>query len=259
MLGPLVAVVTAAGLLAACSPGPTGGTDGGTDRSQPSGRVTVLAAASLSGVFDGLAKTFEAQHEGVDVVVSYGGSSGLAQQVLAGVPADVFASASTATMQTVVDAGAAAGRPAVFARNELEIAVPPGNPGHVRGLADLGDPKRKVALCAEQVPCGAAATKLFRAAGVKPAPDTLEQDVKAVLSKVRLGEVDAGLVYRTDVQAGGGSVEGIPVPQAKEAVNDYEITVLKEAPNAAAARAFVDLVVSSRGRSALQSAGFVEP
>jgi molybdate transport system substrate-binding protein len=221
--------------------------------------VTVLAAASLSGVFDELAKSFESQHPGVDVVVSYGGSSGLAQQVLAGVPADVFASASTTTMQTVTDAGAGAGRPEVFARNELEIAVPPGNPGHVRGLADLGDRARKVALCAEQVPCGAAAKQLFQAAGVRPAPDTLEQDVKAVLSKVRLGEVDAGLVYRTDVQAAGGSVEGIPVPQAKEAVNVYEITTLKDAPNPEAGRTFVDLVVSDQGRSAMRNAGFVEP
>ncbi|HEX5533210.1 MAG TPA: molybdate ABC transporter substrate-binding protein [Actinomycetales bacterium] len=259
MVGHLVAVVTAAGLLAACASGPTSGAAGRTDGSQLSGRVTVLAAASLSGVFDELAKTFEAQHRGVDVVVSYGGSSGLAQQVLAGVPADVFAAASTTTMRTVADAGATAGQPVVFARNELDIAVPPGNPGHVRGLADLGDPKRKVALCAEQVPCGAAATQLFRAAGVKPAPDTLEQDVKAVLSKVRLGEVDAGLVYRTDVRAAGDSVEGISVPQANEAVNDYEITVLKGAPNQTAARSFVDLVVSAQGRSGLQSAGFLEP
>jgi molybdate transport system substrate-binding protein len=220
--------------------------------------VTVLAAASLSGVFDELAKSFESQHPGVDVVVSYGGSSGLAQQVLAGVPADVFASASPTTMRTVTQAGASAGSVQVFARNELEIAVPPGNPGQVRGLADLGDPKRKVALCAEQVPCGAAAMQLFRAAGVQPAPDTLEQDVKAVLSKVRLGEVDAGLVYRTDVQAAGDTVQGIDVPQAGKAVNDYQITVLKDASNPAAARAFVDLVVSPQGRSALKSAGFVE-
>ncbi len=257
--GVLAAAVAGVALLGACGTGSGPGVAGGTGESRLSGRVTVLAAASLSGVFDELAKTFEAQHPGVDVVVSYGGSSGLAQQVLAGVPADVFASADTTTMQTASKAGASAGRPVVFARNELQIAVPPGNPGRVRGLADLGDPSRTVALCAQQVPCGAAATQLFRAAGVEPAPDTLEQDVKAVLSKVRLGEVDAGLVYRTDVQAAGRSVEGIAVPPAKEAVNDYEITVLEDAPNADAARAFVDLVVSPEGRSTLLRAGFVQP
>jgi len=224
-----------------------------------SGRVTVLAAASLTGVFDQLAKTFEAEHPAVDVALSYGGSSGLAQQVLAGAPADVFAAASIATMATVTDAGESSGSPVVFARNELEIVVPRGNPGHVQGLADLGDPKRTIALCAEQVPCGAAAVKLFAVAGVTPAPDTLEQDVKAVLSKVRLGEADAGLVYRTDVKAAGNSIEGIAVPQAEQAVNDYSITVLKQAPNPAAGQAFVDFVLSPEGRNALQSSGFEEP
>jgi molybdate transport system substrate-binding protein len=158
-------------------------------------------------------------------------------------------------MQVVTDAGDASG-PTVFARNRLQIAVPEDDPGGVQGLADLARPELTIALCAKQVPCGAAAEKAFAAAGLTPAPDTLEQDVKAALSKVVLGEVDAALVYRTDVLAAGGDVRGIAFPEAEQAVNDYPVVALTRAPNAAAARAFVERVLSPAGQRVLADAGF---
>ncbi len=222
-----------------------------------SGTVTVFAAASLTGTFTALGHAFEAAHPGTTVRFSFAGSSALAQQILAGAPVDVFAAASPETMALVTGA-APTGRevPVVFARNRLEIAVPAGNPGRVTGLVDLTRPALRVALCAPQVPCGAAAAAVFAAAGLTPAPDTLEQDVKAVLTKVELGEVDAGLVYRTDVIAGGDAVRGIDFPQSSAAVTEDPIVALPDAPNAAAAQAFVDLVRSAQGRAVLAAAGF---
>ncbi|MDQ3406379.1 MAG: extracellular solute-binding protein, partial [Actinomycetota bacterium] len=136
---------------------------------------------------------------------------------------------------------------------------PTGNPAKVTGLADFAKPESKIALCAEKVPCGAAAAKVFATAGIVPAPDTLEQDVKAALAKVRLGEVDAALVYRTDVKAAGDEVEGIEFPEADQAINDYPIAALAEAPNKAGAKAFLDFVLSDKGRSVLTEAGFDSP
>ncbi len=228
-----------------------------SDPAEPEQReVVVLAASSLTEVLTGLAASYEDSHPGVEVVLSFGASSALAQQVASGAPADLFAAASPAAMQVVLDAGQARGEPRVLARNRLEIAVPPGNPGSVRGLADLARPELDVALCAAQVPCGAAAVRVFAAAGLEPAADTLEQDVKAVLAKVRLREVDAGLVYVTDVQAAGADVEGVPFPEAAKAVSDYPAVVLRGGENAGAAQELLDLLASPEGREAFTAAGF---
>jgi molybdate transport system substrate-binding protein len=250
-------VATAVLALAACGDAPPSATPGPGD--PLSGDLTVLAAASLTDTFTELGDVFTAEHPGVRVSFSFGGSSGLAEQIASGAPADVFAAASPATMTTVVDAGAADGEPTTFATNTLQVVVPAGNPAGVTGLADLADPDLTVALCSAQVPCGAASEKVFAAAGLTPAPDTLEQDVRAVLTKVELGEVDAGLVYRTDVLAAGDAVEGVDVPEATDAVNDYPVAVLADAPNPAAARAFVDLVLSDEGRAVLRADGFGAP
>jgi molybdate transport system substrate-binding protein len=231
---------------------------GGASSDRLSGTVDVFAAASLTDAFGEIAELFEQQHPDAAVTLNLGGSSALAAQIVAGAPADVFAAASPRTMQTVVDAGAASG-PVVFARNALEIAVPVGNPGDVTGLPDFADAQRTIALCAPEVPCGAAAEQVLAAAGVTPAPDTLEQDVRAALAKVRLGEVDAALVYRTDVLAAGDEVTGVPFPEAEDAVSDYPVVVLEEAPDAAAARAFVTLVLGPEGQGVLADAGFVLP
>ncbi|MEV4755941.1 molybdate ABC transporter substrate-binding protein [Micromonospora sp. NPDC049559] len=224
-----------------------------------SGTLTVLAAASLTGSFTTIGKDFEAANPGVRVTFSFAGSSALATQVNQGAPADVFASAAPANMKTVTDAGNGEGSPTTFVRNQLVIAVPKGNPDGVTGLTDLTRPGAKVALCAEQVPCGAAAKKALDAAGVKLTPVTLEQDVKAALAKVKLGEVDAALVYRTDVKAAAADVDGVEFPESAGAVNDYPIIVLRQAPNKAAARAFVAYVLSEPGKNVLAAAGFQAP
>jgi molybdate transport system substrate-binding protein len=252
--------------LAAC-----GGSSGGDDSSAstpPSaaasgdgvtGSIVVLAASSLTESFTTLGKTFESEHPGSKVTISFAASSELASQIEGGAPADVFASASPATMQQVSDAGALAGDAVVFVRNSLEIAVPAGNPAKVTGLADFAKKPLTIALCAPEVPCGAAAAKVFEVATITPAPDTLEADVKATLAKVTLGEVDAALVYKTDVQSAGDKVEGIDFPEAAQAVNDYPMAVLSDSRDAATAQAFVDLVRSAQGASVLTAAGFDVP
>jgi molybdate transport system substrate-binding protein len=162
-------------------------------------------------------------------------------------------------MKTVTDAGNGDGAPVTFARNQLVIAVPNGNPKGIKGLADLTKPGVKVALCAVQVPCGAAANKALDAASVTLTPVTLEQDVKAALSKVKLGEVDAALVYRTDAKAAASDVDGVEFPESAGAINDYPIVVVKNAPNKAGAQAFVAYVRSDKGRTVLTQAGFQAP
>ncbi|WP_405166199.1 molybdate ABC transporter substrate-binding protein [Nocardia sp. NBC_01499] len=223
------------------------------------GTVTVFAAASLTETFNDLGKQFEAAHPGVKVVYSFGASSALAEQINQGAPADVFASAAPKNMQQVQDKGEVSGAPFTFVRNRLEIAVPKGNPGHITGLADFGKTEPKIALCAEQVPCGAAAKTVFDIAGINPQPDTREADVKAVLTKVKLGEVDAALVYRTDVLSAGDQVQGIDFPEASQAINDYPVAPLAHAPNSAAAAAFVDFVKSDQARAVFAKAGFDAP
>ncbi|MFG2168682.1 molybdate ABC transporter substrate-binding protein [Micromonospora chersina] len=222
------------------------------------GTVTVFAAASLTETFTKLGRDFEAAHPGTRVVLNFAGSSALATQITQGAPADVFAAASPATMRTVTDAGDAAGPPVVLVRNQLVIAVPERNPDRVGGLADLARPGVKVALCAEQVPCGAAAKSALDAAGVRLTPATLEQDVKGALAKVKLGEVDAALVYRTDVRAAAG-LAAVEFPESARAVNDYPIVVLKHAGNPDGARAFVEHVRSDAGLAVLTAAGFQAP
>jgi molybdate transport system substrate-binding protein len=250
-------VVLLAGMLAAGCGGssPAASSSGGPLR----GTLTVFAAASLTDVFTELGDQLKADNPGLDVQFNFAGSSALATQLAQGAPADVFASADDAQMKVVTDAGLQAADPVIFTGNVLEIAVPRGNPGHVTGLADFAKPDLTLAICAAAVPCGAAAQKVFRAAGITAVPDTEEEDVKAALTKVQLGEVDAALVYATDVQAGGSDVEGISFPEAEQAINEYPICTLKAAPNPDAARAFLDLVRSDRGQQALTAAGFREP
>lgn len=260
MAAVLPVALLAAVLLAGCGSG-TASTEpaAGGAAAPVTGEVVVFAAASLTEAFTRIGEDFEAAHPGVAVTFNFAGSSALARQINQGAPADVFAPAAPANMAQVTGAGGVAGSPAVFARNRLEIAVPRGNPARITGLADFARPELTIALCAEQVPCGAAARTVFLAAGVTAAPDTLEQDVKAVLTKVRLGEVDAALVYRTDVEAATGEVEGIEFAESAAAVNDCPIAVLAAARNAAGARAFVDYVLSGQGRAVLAAAGFGPP
>lgn len=217
------------------------------------GDLVVFAAASLQQTFTRLGDLLMAQHPDLHVTFSFGASSTLAQQLDQGAPADVFASANAATMAA---ASGVTEAPVTFAHNSLEIVVPAGNPGHVTGLADFARPRLKIAVCAVEVPCGSAAATAFAAAGVTPAPDTYEKDVTAALTKAVLGEVDAALVYRTDVRSAGAAVQGIDFPQAAAARNDYPIATVVGSHNAEAARAFVALVLSAEGQRVLTDAGF---
>jgi molybdate transport system substrate-binding protein len=220
--------------------------------------LTVLAAASLTEPFAALQSRFEAEHPGVDVRISLQGSSALAQQIVNGARAEVFASADQATMSRVVDAELA-GPATVFATNRLVIAVPAGNPAGIATLADLADPDLTVVACGARVPCGAAARQVQAAARVTLEPASEEQDVKAVLTKVRAGEADAGLVYVTDIASAGGAVTGVDIPEAWQAVNRYSIAALRDATHPDLADAFVALVRGPAGRTELTRAGFGVP
>ena len=263
----VVAAVAAAGLLvtgAACGDDPDGGSgagpapDGGTGDGLEGG-ITVLAAASLTDAFDEVGAAFTDAHPATTVELNFGGSSELRDQVLAGAPADVFASADVANVDAVVAGGAVAGEPEVFATNTLAIAVPAGNEAGVAGLEAFGDEDLLVGLCAEEVPCGALARRALDAAGVTPAPDTDEPDVRSLLDKVASGELDAGIVYATDIEAAGDAVEAVPVPEDVDVVAEYPIATLAAAGEPEVAAAFVDFVLSDEGQAILASHGFGPP
>jgi len=258
-------------LLAGCggsSSTGTTGTTGTTDTVSPagsaatasgvSGHLTVLAAASLTETFTALGKSFEAAHPGTTITFSFGASSTLATQITQGAPADVFASASVSTMDKVV-ASRHASAPVTFARNEMEIAVPPANPGKITQLSDLARPQEKVALCAPAVHCGSTARTVLANAHLTLTPATNEIDVKATLAKVRLGEVDAGIVYVTDVRSAGSAVKGVPIPSTVNASTKYPIAVLTTSGNPTLAQAFQAWVLSPTGTAALTAAGFLTP
>lgn len=220
--------------------------------------LTVFAASSLTDVFAELETQFEAANPGVDVVVNPGASSDLAQQLVNGGPADVFASASDATMKTVTDAGLVEGTPTIFARNQLQIVTAPGNPEGITGFADLADPELQVVVCAPQVPCGAAAERIETATGTALAPVSEEENVRAVLDRVTTGNADAGLVYVTDVDSAGDTVTGVDFPESAEAVTNYPIGVLSDAPQPELAQAWRDLVTGPDGQAVLTEVGFLE-
>ena len=221
-----------------------------------SGSITVDAAASLTEAFDTIKSKFEGAHPGTTITITYGASSDLATQIGQGAPVDVFASASEKNM---AELGDQAGRPTDFVTNTLEIATPPGNPGRVRSLADLADSKVKVAVCDPAVPCGAVAAQVFKNAKITVKPKANLADVKSTLAAVESGEVDAGLVYVTDVRAAAGKVVGVKIPADVNASTTYPIAVLKAAKNPTLAHAFVDYVLSAAGRRVLTADGFGPP
>lgn len=221
------------------------------------GTVTVFAAASLTDAFTAMGEAFEAAHDGVTVEFNFAGSSALREQILSGAPADVFASANPSNMQAVVDAGAATG-PTDFVENELQIAVPAGNPAGITGLADFADADLLLGLCAAEVPCGQFGLEALTNAGITPSVDTNEPDVRSLLTKIEAGELDAGIVYRTDVLAGGDAVEGIDIPADTNVIATYPIAALTAATNPDAAAAFVAFVLSDEGQAILAGYGFDE-
>lgn len=220
------------------------------------GELTIFAAASLSGAFDELSAQFERQHPDLDVLpISYDGSSVLATQLIEGAAADVFASADESNMMKLVDAELAPAAES-FATNAMQIAVAPENPRDIDGLSSLADDDLIVVMCAAEVPCGTAARTLLDADDVALTPDSEEQNVTAVLAKVKNGEADAGLVYRTDIAAAGDAVTGVEIEGAEQATNVYPLSALTDAVNPEAAEAFIAFVLSDAGQAVLRDFGF---
>ena len=223
------------------------------------GDVTVFAAASLTAAFTEVGDAFMAANPDSNVVLNFAGSSDLVAQIGEGAPADVFASADLGNMAKVTDSGKNASEPVVFATNVAEIIVEAGNPIGIAGVGDLADPDLIVVQCAPEVPCGKYAAQIYENAGVTVTPKSLEESVKAVVTKVTLGEADAGVVYATDVTAAGADAEGVEIPDDINVVAEYPIATLDDAPNAASAQALVDFVLSEAGQEILASYGFLAP
>lgn len=267
----LAAVALAATAVAGCSSSSSSSTASGSSGPPPSsapaassspaaqtGTITVFAASSLKDTFTELGRQFEAAHPGDTVKFSFGASSALATQINNGAPADVFASASPKNMDQVVTPGNAS-NPRDFAKNIMEIAVPPNNPAKVTSVSNLASPSVKVALCQPQVPCGVVAAEVFNNAKLTVKPVTLQPDVKSVLTQVELGNVDAGVVYVTDVLAAGPKVKGITIPPGENATTLYPIAALTHSQDLSIAQAFVAFVLSPTGEQVLKAAGFEQP
>lgn len=238
---------------------------GGDDDEQV---LTVLAAASLTEAFTELADTFEGEHDGVKVRLSFGSSTTLADQAGQGAPGDVLATADETSMAIAEKADVLADDPLIFAANEMVLVVPADNPAGIRTYDDLLKGGVDWLRCADDVPCGRAATRLI---DLNPSrdvlgaidrdaplgdPASLEVDVKSVLAKVTSGEADAGFVYATDARAAGDDVHVIEVPHSADVLTSYYIAALDQADDGDLAAEFVELVHSAEGRDALTQAGF---
>ncbi|MCI0689350.1 MAG: molybdate ABC transporter substrate-binding protein [Sporichthyaceae bacterium] len=246
----VASLVAAVLLLTAC-----GGDDGDESTASTGGTLTVFAAASLTDAFTQLGEQFEADHPGVSVEFNFAGSSALREQIIGGAPADVFASANESNLTQVVDAGLATG-PVPFVTNVLQIAVPAGNPGKVAGLADFAKADLLIGLCAEEVPCGEFGREALAHAGVTASIDTNEPDVRSLLTKVENGELDAGIVYRTDVLAAGDAVLGVDIPTGQNVVATYPIAALSGSDQSELAAAFVEFIRSAPAQQVLGTFGF---
>ncbi|MCL2541871.1 MAG: molybdate ABC transporter substrate-binding protein [Nocardioidaceae bacterium] len=232
--------------LAAC------GSNGGSGSGKQVFRV--LAASSLTDVFAQLEKTFEAQHPGVDVQISYGSSTDLANQASDGAPGDVIATADADSMGLAVKSGAALTGKNEFATNVLVIATKPGNPDHLRSLSDLGGVTW--VECDPSAPCGKVSAQLLQAQHVTAKPASLEPDVRSTLSKLTGGDADAALVYASDAKSVGKQVTAVPIPGADKAKADYYVSPLKQTTDMSLANAWVKLVMGAQGQAVFKKAGF---
>jgi len=248
---PAVLVAVAALLLAAC-----GGDAGGSSSPETPSELKVFAATSLTAAFTELGRQYAAANGGDKVTFNFAGSQALATQIQQGAPADVFASADIPNMDRVKDLVAT---PQNFASNRLAIVVEQGNPKGVRSLDDLASGDLKVVLAAEEVPAGRYAKQILDQAGVTLRPVSQEDNVKAVVTKVSLGEADAGIVYVTDVTAGGDKVEAVQLPDDQNVTATYPIATVKAGKDQAGAQAFMDLVLSDEGQQVLKQHGFLPP
>jgi molybdate transport system substrate-binding protein len=236
-----------------------GGTTGAASPSATTlrGTISVFAAASLTDSFKALGAYFQGVNPGVTVQFNFGGTPTLVTQIEQGASADVFASADTTSMDKLKGDGYTTGTPQVFAQNQLEIVVAPGNPRGITSLADLAKPGVIYISEGPTVPAGKYALQALAKAGVTVTPRSLETDVKSVVSKIELGEADAGIVYKTDVSAASAKVQGVPIPDAYNVVATYPLVAVKGTNNSAAGNAFITYVLSAKGQSTLQSFGFL--
>ncbi len=239
--------------LAACGSDDDGGGSG--DSGGDAKELTVLAASSLTEVYEDMADDFEADND-AEVTFSFGSSTDLAEQAADGAPGDVLATADETSMSVAEDAGVT-GDVETFATNVLVIVTPPDNPAGIESLADL-DGSTWV-RCADDVPCGRVALAVLETNGITADPASLEEDVKSTLDKVVSGEADAALVYATDAVAAGDAVATIPIPGAEEQLTSYFTATLQQADDADLAQAWVDYVLSDEGQAALTEAGFRQP
>ena len=244
-------VAVLAALLPAC------GSSGSPSTTALSGTASVFAAASLRDSFKALGQAFQTAHPGTTIQLNFAGTPTLVTQIEQGASADVFASADTTNMDKLKADGFTSGTPQVFAHNKLEIVVAAGNPKGITGLADLAKPGVIYITEAPTVPAGKYALQILASAGVKVTPKSFETDVKSVVSKIELGEADAGIVYTTDVKAAGSKVTGVSIPDSTNVVATYPIDAVKGTKNSALASAFIAYVLSAGGQATLQSFGFL--
>ena len=223
------------------------------------GSLHVLVAASLLPVTEAIAASFERQHPAVEVQISGAGSSALREQVLAGAPADVFIPADPSHVRTIRNGVGIDGQPVVVARNSLVLAVPVGNNAGVDSLADLSRPDLLIGLCASEVPCGAHARAGLSGMQIEPAPDTEEPNVRALATKLGAGELDAAVVYASDVIAESDRITSLGWPSGQQPEVTYEAAVLADAPNGAAAGAFIAYLQTDTARGAFADFGFATP
>jgi molybdate transport system substrate-binding protein len=256
----LVTVSACAGGSSSTDPG-GGGDQGGEDEGL--GDITVFAASSLTEAFTELGAMLEEENADTKVTFNFASSSDLALQINEGAPADAFASADPVRMKVVEDEGLSED-PVVFATNKLVVLVPADNPAGIQGPEDLAKPGVKLVLAAPEVPAGNYARQAFEALGIADKVEanvvSNEDDVKAVVTKVSLGEADAGVTYVTDATAElSGKVEANEFPSDADVTATYSIATLKDAPNAEGAEAFYDLVLSEDGQGVLAAYGFGPP
>lgn len=233
--------------------------------------LTVLAAASLTESFTELGKTFEAQNPGVTVAFSFAGSQELAQQLDQGAEADVFASASKKYMDATIESGrVTADVSKVFVKNRLVVIFPKDNPGGLTGLKDLAKSGLKLDLADESVPVGKYSIEFLDKASADPAFDpqfkdnvlknvvSYETSVKAVVSKVSLGEADAGIVYVTDITADAAEkVSSLDIPDALNSIATYPIAPIADSKNTELAQAFIALILSPEGQQVMEKYKFI--
>jgi molybdate transport system substrate-binding protein len=233
------------------------GCGGGGDGT--SSTVTVFAAASLSNAFTELGDAFTSANPETAVTFNFAASSALVAQIGQGAPADVFASADLINMTKLVEADHHAAEPVVFTTNLAQIIVEARNPHGITGVADLANEDLIVISCAPEVPCGRYTQQVLDNAGVTVRFSSFEENPRAVVSKVTLGEADAGIVYVTDVIAAGDAAAGVEIPTDVNVIAEYPITVTREARSPQTAQAFIEFVRSDDGQAILRSYGFGAP